>query len=167
MLRRKSVSPAKRTGVDERGDQQAQLPGVWPGVWRMAISMAPARTVVLSTSAAVHVCTHGDGGAPQRGLYPRKDIVEKAVTLVNARGGPRRALELGRAPDVIEVRVRVHDGVDRSPREPAGAPGSDRSRHPGFDDDGTLGVEVGDDGAIATERSDRQRSTCIARTPLA
>ena len=72
---------------------------------------------------------------------------------MDARGGAGRALELGRAPDVIEMGVRVDDGSDRD-AEGIEARADCVVVAARVDDDGALGVEVGDDGAVAPERAD-------------
>ena len=66
----------------------------------------------------------------------------------DARAGAGRALKLGGAADVVDVRVCMDDGVDREP-ELAYTSTDAFEVASRIDHDGTLGVQVREDGAVA------------------
>jgi hypothetical protein len=104
---------------------------------------------------AIHVRRDGSVHTDEFGLQGQQ-IVEEAIALVDARGGSSRALKLRRAADVIDVRVRVDDRIDRQ-REFPQARANPAEVSARIDHNRALGVEIRKNGAVAAERTHRER----------
>ena len=152
MLSRNSVSPA--TSLFSAGIHRLMLPCVWPGVSSTWNSAAPSGSMSPSRAGVSIVDCFRRLHAQPGGLHVQHVAQLRVVFVhVDRRAGGR--LQLVRAADVIDVRVRDDDGFHAQPvpRENLEDLGDVVA---GIDHDGLARLLVAEDRAVALQHANRQ-----------